>query len=147
MTLKNSIILPAKQNFQQFATVLPTGFENSELIYRWSRDEQSNKGLHTLVDNKDERTPLLILVQTNEFKKFGAYTDLGLDKIGGWRKSKNCYLFACNDNIPVTCPIIQGQQTTAQYFDLKYGLVFGNGDLKIDLDQASNCYSKLGSSY
>ena len=39
--------------------------------------------------------PLLILVKTLT-TKFGAYSDKGLDEVGGWRKSSNSYLFGIN---------------------------------------------------
>lgn len=54
--------------------------------------------------------PLFLLVSAQN-AKFGAFTDKGLDKIGGWRKSKNSYLFGINENIPIICPIIPEYDT------------------------------------
>lgn len=105
-TLWSSLIQPPKnQDYHALQAVLPTGFENSKLLYRWSRDEQSNKAVHLVCDAKG---PLIILVQSLN-RKFGAYSERGLDSIGGWRKSNNSYLFGITDNVPLLCPILPNQ--------------------------------------
>ena len=96
---------PKSQDFNVMAAVMPAGFEQSKLLYRYSRDEQSNLHLHLACDNKG---PLLILIQA-QGHKFGAYSEKGLESIGGWRKSNKSYLFGIlNGNVPVVCPIMQG---------------------------------------
>ena len=56
--------------------------------------------------------PLLLLVQT-QAAKFGAYTDIGLENIGGYRKSKRAYLFGLTGNVPIICPLLKDKQHMA----------------------------------
>ena len=50
---------PKHQDYNILAAVLPPGFENSKLLYRWTRDEKSNRALHL---NCDMMGPLFLLV-------------------------------------------------------------------------------------
>ena len=93
--------------------------------------------------------PLLILVKTLT-TKFGAYSDKGLDEVGGWRKSSNSYLFGINDNIPIISPVISSKKHMALYFDKKQGVIFGNRDLHLNfdlIDDKNVSTSKLGGCY
>ena len=62
------------------------------------------------------------------------------DKIGGWRKTKQSYLFSISDGKgrdPFICQIrsdMPSARLNAIYFSEKYGLVFGNGDFTVNFD-------------
>ena len=106
--------------------------------------------MHELVDNQG---PILVLVQTKDNYKFGAFANRSWDQIGGWRKCKKSYLFSVSDGKlrrPFLCPVKSEAKEIcyqALFFSEKYGLVFGRNDLSLDFDNMKNSKSKLGMTY
>lgn len=94
-------------------SVLPQGFERARLLYRYSRDPVSNEALHEMCDGQG---PILVLAQA-QGRRFGAYSDLGLDSIGGWRKSQKSYLFAAEQGVPYLATIKREGKMYAAFFD------------------------------
>lgn len=92
----------------------------------------------------DNQGPLLILCQTDQDRKFGAFTEVGLESLGGYRRSPRSLLFNLN-KIPTRFKIKKDKSHLAIFFSDKYGIYFGKGDLVIDFDKIASSYSKLGS--
>ena len=74
---------------------------------------------------------------------FGAYSGESWSSIGGWRKSRESYIFSITDGkgrdpfisrLDKTDP---KNQLRALYFSDKYGLVFGTKDFTINFDDLS----------
>ena len=72
-------------------------------------------------------------MQSDNASKFGAFSDIGLDSVGGWRRSEKSYLFTLED-VPVKCEVKQDKKLNALYFQSDFGLWFGRKDLVIDFD-------------
>ncbi len=127
--------------------VLPP-FNNSKLILRLKKCLViSNSRFHESCDNQG---PLLILVSTKNKHRFGAYCHESWSSLGGWRKSRNSYLFSITDGLgrePFICRIrkdVPQASMRAIYFSDKFGLVFGTHDLTINFDNLKASSSELG---
>ena len=95
----------------------------------------------------DAKGPVLVLCQTKKNAVFGAYSDIGIDSVGGWRKSSKSYLFTLKDNIAVKFEVNKDMRQFAMYFQEKYGFVMGKNDLSIDFSSIKKSCSKLGNVY
>ena len=74
-------------------------------------------------------------------------------KIGGWRKTKQSYLFSVTDGKgrePFICRVKSEPQEAklrAIYFSEKYGIVFGTNDFVVNFSDMEQSCSKLGGIY
>jgi hypothetical protein len=94
----------------------------------------------------DAKGPVLVLCQTKKNVVFGAYSDIGIDSVGGWRKSLKSYMFTLRD-IAVKFEVNKEMKQFALYFQEKYGVVMGKNDLSIDFSDIGKSCSKLGNVY
>ncbi len=82
-----------------------------------------------------------------------AFSGISWNKIGGWRKTQQSYLFSITDGHgrePFICRIKKEPaeaKLRAVYFSEKYGLVFGTNDLVINFKDMEMSCSKLGGIY
>lgn len=100
--LVNSKIMPEIAQSIKILKALPH-FKESKLLYRWSKDPQSNEAFHQACDNKG---PLLVFVKLENSAIFGGFSGMPWNSIGGWRKTKQSYIFSITDGKgrePVIC--------------------------------------------
>eukprot|EP00984_Skeletonema_dohrnii_P007468 scaffold2705_cov140-Skeletonema_dohrnii-CCMP3373.AAC.6 len=116
-----------------------------ELLYRSSRDGQSNSAFHSKCDNKG---PTLVIIETAEGGVIGGYTNTA------WRSSNNpasankAFLFALSGFgllSPCKMKLKNASSHNAIYNYSSYGPVFGCGhDLRVD---GSTVHLRIGNSY
>ncbi|CDW78080.1 UNKNOWN [Stylonychia lemnae] len=132
--IQNSKILPEIVQSIKILKVLPH-FKDNNLLYRWTKDLQSNDAFHQKCDNQG---PILVIIKLDN---------------GGWRKTKQSYIFSITDGKAREPFISQirsdnpNSKLRSIYFSEKFGLVFGTNDLAINFNNMSLSCSKLGQVY
>ena len=147
--IEGSTILPQDYTRDhQITKNLPAFTQVPKLLLRLTESEHkySNKQFHDLCDDKG---PLLVLIKTKK-AIFGGYSSQSWKSIGGYRKCRKSFLFRLSEPLRFTSKVIKEENkgyNRALFFNEKYGIVFGQGDLIIDFDDISKSSSKLGQSY
>lgn len=114
------------------------------LLYRGSRDGLAAANFHRRCDRKG---PTLTLVNSQQGKSFGGYTDVDWDIDEKYKESKNSFLFSIDHKEKYQ--LKQGHHQYAIKGSKDLGPCFGGGhDLRISQDfQKEECSGYIGFSY
>ncbi len=93
-----------------------------ELLYRGSQDGFSAANFHTKCDNKG---PTVVIIKFNHGKVFGGFTDTSWDSSGGYKNTKNAFLFSIDRQGKYN--IKPEGEYSAVYNNSSYGPTFGGG--------------------
>jgi len=80
--------------FEPLASWLKKPVHTWKLLYKWTKDEKSQTAWHTKCDNKG---PTVTIIWTKGGYVFGAYAHLPWAIDGGWKESKESFIFSLTD--------------------------------------------------
>ena len=95
-------------------------FSNLNLLYRGSRDGDTNEKCHKLCDNKQN---ILIIIKSNSGYIFGGYTKIGYKTvtISEYKVDNNCFIFS--KNLEKIYPAIENKKVIS-HLKIEKGLCF-----------------------
>ena len=95
-------------------------FTNLNLLYRGSRDGDTNEKCHKLCDNKQN---ILIIIKSNSGYIFGGYTKIGYKTvtISEYKVDNNCFIFS--KNLEKIYPAIENKKVIS-HLKIEKGLCF-----------------------
>ena len=147
----DSIILNETERGDEFLNKLYewTGYKETELLYRGTRDGSGANIFHNKCDNQG---PTICLCKNDKGNIFGGYASISwTSNNAGYKSANGSFLFTLTNihgTDPTKFPNTQNQNS-AVYHGASYGPIFGSGhDLYIRNDYFNNkAYCNLGPTY
>jgi len=136
--------------FENIAIWLNKPVRNWKLLYKWTKDEKTPQAWHSQCDNKG---PTVTVIWANGGYIFGGYAQLPWTSQGGYKYSKESFLFSLTDGRgrkPYQC-----LQAGTKYANNPYSVChdpnyIGWGksfDLGLQIPPNPSSYSRLGATY
>jgi len=85
---------PSNKLFEPLAKWLNKPVRTWKLLYKWTKDEKNLKAWHKQCDAKG---PTVTIIWANKGYVFGGYAHLPWASSGGWKESKESFLFSLTD--------------------------------------------------
>jgi len=126
--------------FEPLANWLKKPVDTWELLYKWTKDEKTELAWHQKCDNKG---PTVTIIWAKGGHVFGAYAHLPWTTAGGWKESKESFIFSLTDGKnrqPYQCLPFQHFQYGV-YHDSSQISIGGGTDIYLRLSSESNASS------